>query len=310
MSGLWGAVMRPFIERHFSLFLLVAFAIGLFVPDLSFIPKEIVPIILAAIIFVSCSKIKLEDFKQFRAHEVAGFVVLRFVMLPVLVFYLAQAIVPEYKYVLLMFALLPCGVTLSTMMGIVGGSAALGLTATTLTSFIAPFSIPIAFQFLSTHAIEVDTLGMFKTLVFMIVFPVVLYFGFVRRFEKVKVSMRENSSVLSCFLICMNVIIVVSYQQDKFFEHFDFLFFTLLLGAVAYVALYFLGWFFLPKGTKKQKISYALMSGNNNINLGISLAVLFMPSFEALVLVLWELSWILSLVVFQIFVRRYDRDII
>lgn len=310
MLNFWDRSARPFIEHHFSLFLLGAFGAGLFAPDLTFIPKTLVPMILATIIFFSCSKIKLEDFKQFRVRDVAGFIFLRFLILPIVIFFFAQEFLPQYKFVLLLFALLPCGATLSAMMTIVGGSAALGLTATTITSFLVLVTIPLAFSLLSNQSIEVDTIGMFKTLIFMIILPVSVYFGFVRRFEKVKLSMRKNSSAAACLLICANVIIVVSYQQDKFFENFSFLFFTMFIGTAFYALFYILGWFFFFKGNKKQKVSYALMSGNNNINLGISLAVLFMPDFEGLVLILWELSWILGLVFFQLFVRRHVDDIL
>lgn len=310
MSGIWDRSLRPFIEHHFSLFLLGAFFIALIVPDLSFIPKQCVPVLLALIILFSCSKIKIEEFKQFRARDVAGFIVIRFGVLPIVLFFCASYVLPKYEYVLLLLAMLPCGATLSAMMAVVGGSPALGLTATAITCFLAPLSIPFAFSVLGREGIEVDVIGMAITLVFMIVVPVILYFGFLRRFEKVKLSMRKNSSAAACLLICMNVIIVVSYQQDKFFENFGFLFFTLMIGAVMYLAFYIFGWFYFLKGNKKQKVSYSLMSGNNNINLGISLAVLFMPDFEALVLILWELSWILGLVFFQLFVRHHVDDIV
>lgn len=309
MLELWGRV-RPFIEHHFAMFLLGAFAIGLFVPDLTWIPKAFLPAILAAIIFFSCSKIKLDDFKKFRARDVAGFVVLRFLLLPVVVFYAASIFAPEYRFALLMLGLLPCGVTLAALMSILGGSAGLGLTATTLTSLIAPLSIPIAFSVLSGLSVDVDVWGMFQTLAFMIFTPVILYFGFVRRIEKVKLAMRRNSSAFSCLLICTNIIIVISYQQDKFFENFGFLFFTFLVGCAAYAAYYVLGWFFMARGNITQKISFALMSGNNNINLGISLAVLFMPPFESLVLIIWEINWILGLVLFQGYIRKQESDIV
>lgn len=309
MLDLWGRTIRPFVEHHFSMFLLGAFFIGLVVPDISFIPKVIVPSILAVIILVSCSKIKLEDFKKFRARDVVGFVALRFIVIPGVFFVLARAMLPEYTLSLLMLALLPCGATLAALMSVVGGSAGLGLTATTLTSMLAPLSIPVAFAFLSGVHVEINILGMFITLILTVICPVIVYFGFVRRFERVKLSLRRNSSALSCLLICINVVIVVSYQQDKFFEGFGFLLQTLLVGGGAYLLFYVVGWFFFMRGDKKQKVSYSLMSGNNNINLGISLAVLFLPDFESIVLVLWELNWILGLVCFQLFVRHRVDDV-
>jgi len=303
MLHFW-ALARPFIEKNFGLFLLIAFVIGLFIPGLRDVPKEIIPVLLASIIFLSCSKIHIADFQSFRFRDVIGIVLVRFLVLPFAFYGAALLLFPEYRYALLMLGLLPCGATLAAIMGIMGGSAALGLSATTITSILVPFSIPLSFMLLSDVAIEIDVWGMFKTLVLMIFVPVGVYFGFVRRFEPIKLVMRANASALSCLLICCGIIIVVAYQQDKFFEEPIFVLKTLAIGMVAYVIFYVLGWFFFPKANGREKLSYALMCGNNNINLGISLAVLFMPAFESLVMVMWELSWIAGLSVFQMFMRK------
>lgn len=302
MGQIWGRA-RPFIEHHFGLFLVGAFVIGLFVPWVENTPKTAMPCILALIIFISCAKIKVADFKEFRARDVAGIVVVRFLFFPFIMYELGSAFVPEYRYALLMLGLLPCGATLTAVMGIVGGSAALGLSATTLTSMLTPFSIPLAFSLVSDMGVEVDLWGMFRTLAFMIFLPVGLYFGVFRKFEKPKLVMRENASALSCLLICCGIIIVVSYQQDMFFNDPALVAKTMIIGVIAYAVFYILGWFFFRRGDFTKKLSYALMSGNNNINLGISLAVLFMPAFESAVMIIWELNWILGLTAFQIFLR-------
>lgn len=304
MTQIWGKA-RPFIEHHFGLFLVAAFIIGLFLPGLSDMPKMTIPTLLALIIFLSCSRIHMDDFKSFRARDVLGIMVVRFMIIPFGMYWIGVTFLPEYKYALLLLGLVPCGATLSAVMGIVGGSAALGLSATTLTSLLAPFIIPVAFMLVSDVSVELDALGMFGTLSYMIFLPVVVYFALVRRFERVKITMRANASAWSCVLICGVILTAVGYQQETFFSEPALVLKTFLIGVVAYIFFYIFGWFFFWKGSLRQKMSYSLLSGNNNINLGISVAVLFMPAFESIVMVVWEFNWILGLTVFQIWIRRH-----
>ncbi len=132
------AAIRTIIESHFGIFLLLAFVLGLTVPGVQDTPKNVILFLQAAIILFACSKIKLADFQGFRPKEIAGFYVLRFILLPVAMYFMAAWTVPEYKYALLLLGLMPCGATLPAMMGILGGNPALGLTATTISGLLAP----------------------------------------------------------------------------------------------------------------------------------------------------------------------------
>ncbi|MCB1784420.1 MAG: hypothetical protein KDI13_10555 [Alphaproteobacteria bacterium] len=295
---------RTFIERHFTLVLLMAFVIGLTAPGLSSIPKYAVPVILASIILFSCSKITLQDFKTFRLRDVIGFYLLRFCVLPAILFLISSLILPGYTYALFLLALLPCGATLPALMTIMGGKPALGLSATTLTSALAPLTIPLAFMLVGSTNIEIDILGMFKTLLLMIICPVVIYFSTLRRFSTIANTMRTNASAASCLLISGVVALVMSYQQDRFFEDPELLVISIIIGLCAYFIFYASGWFFSRSHERSSQISYALMGGNNNIGLGISLAVLYFPPHESLILILWEITWIISMSAFQTFLKK------
>ncbi|MCB1591390.1 MAG: hypothetical protein KDI90_02950 [Alphaproteobacteria bacterium] len=297
------AKIRPVIEGHFGLFLMAAFVLGLTVPGLKETPKIVILILQALIILFACSKIKLDDFKDFKPKEIAGFYILRFIALPVVMFFISAWTVPEYKYALLLLGLMPCGATLPAMMSIMGGNPALGLTATSVSGLLSPFVVFAMFAVFSTLELQLDLWGMFQTLFFVIFCPVIVYFGVLRRFEPLKLSMRSNASMMAIIFIFGVIMIVVAYQKDRFFTEPLFFFAALSVGAVAYFIYYALGWFLFAKRDLKTRISYALMGGNNNIALAISLAALYFPAREMFILVVWEILWIMGVTLFQLFIK-------
>lgn len=299
--------IRTTIERFFGIWLLVAFALGLIIPGVEQIPKWVVLFLQATIILFSCSKIKIADFKEFDFSHIAGFYVFRFIVFPILLFYIANAIVPDYKFALLLLGLLPCGATLPAMMAILGGSSALGLSATTVSGLISPLTIPTIFSLLSGVSLEIDTWGMFETLFLVIICPVFLYFGIIRKIEPLKLGMRENSSAVAISLIFLVIVIVVSFQRERFFQEPVFFLESFLVGFAAYSIFYIIGWLPFHKKDLSTRISYSLLSGNNNIALGISLAVLYLPSRETFILVVWEILWILGVTLFQLFLKFYRK---
>ncbi len=299
------STIRSFIERHFGLLLITAFIFGLFVPGAENVPKEAILILLATIILFSCSKIKIEDFKAFRLRDILGFYILRFIIFPVIVFYIAGALIPDYRYALLLLALLPCGATLPAMLGILGGNTALGLSAVTVTGLMAPFTITLGFYIFSDVSMDLDIQDMFYKLVLMIFCPAILYFGFLRMIKPVKIKMRENASMMGVLLICVVIVIVVSYEREKFFMEPMMFLEAVVIGFVAYFSFYAMGWILFKNADHPSRISYALMSGNNNIALGISLAALYFPQKEAFILVAWEILWIMGVTLFQLYLKRY-----
>lgn len=296
--------IRTFIEAHFGALLLLAFILGLTVPALENTPKNVILVLQATIILFACSKIRLADFSDFRARDVAGFYILRFILLPVLMFYAAALFAPEYKYALLLLGTMPCGATLPAMMNILGGNPALGLTATTLSGLLSPFVVSAIFAAVSTMGLQLDILGMFQTLFIVIFCPVLLYFGLLRRIEPLKLTMRTNASMMAIILIFGVIMIVVAYQRERFFQEPEFFIEAFIIGAIAYFIYYALGWFLFRRRDLGTRISYSLMGGNNNIALGISLAALYFPEKEMFILVVWEILWIMGVTLFQLYVKK------
>jgi BASS family bile acid:Na+ symporter len=204
-----------------------------------------------------------------------------------------------------MLLLLPCGATLPAVAAILGGNPVLGLSGTTITSLLAPFAIPFAFAVFSGTDIDIDIMGMFYTLAAIVFLPVGLY-GLVKRYGPRRVTgiIQANTSFYSIVTICVVIITIVAAQRDFFLSDLGFLVEASVLGTVVYAAMYLGGWFLAYKMARRERIAMALMCGVNNTAIGISLAFLYFPPRETLMLLLWEISWLLGLAVFQFYLSR------
>ncbi len=299
--------IRDVVSNNMGLALMLAFVLGLSTSAGSYVPTDVIPYLLGVIIFFACSKITQEDLAHISLREISGFYVLRFSAVPVVVFYVASFLLPEYKFALLMLALLPCGATLPAVSAIFGGNAALGLGAVVLSSFAAPFVLPAVFGMLSGEEINVDALGMFLMLSVVIFVPAIAYFGSIRLRPSVRAPLRANSSFMAVVLIGIVAFVIISSQREYILADAWFAVQTVFVGIGFYAAMYGFAWFLFARKPHKERISYALMSGNNNIALGISLAFLYLPIAETSMLVIWELSWLSVLSGFQFILFRNSK---
>ena len=60
-----------------------------------------------------------------------------------------------------------------------------------------------------------------------------------------------------------------------------------------------------PKSRHRDKITYSLCSGANNITLAISLALLYFPPETSVFMVLSEIPWVLTLIPFRYALDRF-----
>jgi len=278
-------------------------AVGLLTPVPGMLPDYVPPVILAVMMGFSCSKISVEDLKNIRIRDVLGFYVFRFLALPALLFLGAQTVLPEYSYILLLLTLLPVAVSAAALTAILGGNATLGLSATVLTSFMAPFVIPAVFEF-AGYEIALDTFGMFKTLIGIVFVPALIYFLGIRRLPAVKKQVQENASFVAVTLFSVFVLIVVSKLRDPILTDPAALIEPTIILLIVFIGLFLLGWGLFFKSAMAERISYTLFSACMNIGLGVSLVILFFPVQEQVYIIICEFLWVLSLPVFQAFLKR------
>lgn len=296
-------IIKQWLEGNFSLFLLIGFCAGLFLPGGEHIPKQTVIWILASVIFVSCSGITMNDIRQIHIREALLFYIARYVAFPFILFFLINSIMPEFSYAVLLLALMPPGVASSGLTLIAGGNAAIALGVTVLASFLAPFVVPGVFA-VAGKSIALDLVGIGQTIGLMIFLPVFLYFFIARKINPVKTQLKSWSKAIITLLMGTMLMVITMQMRDLFLEDwflslkaFGVLF---LLFFVFYAAV----WIVYFKAQTRRRIAYTFCSGAINNGLGISLAFLYFPPEVTLFLVLSEIPWILSIPLFNRYLKK------
>lgn len=300
--------IAKWIEHNFGVMLFSAAFIGLFMPYVDRIPDFTLVVLLGLQLFCSCFRIHWSDLRKIKPFEFAGMYVLRFIVFPAVLYLIVAPFLPEYKNALFLLAMIPSGVTLPVVIGVCGGHVLTGLTATVVTSALAPFVIPIAFEYLSDTVIELDTIGMFKTLCFVVFAPTALYFLVVRKtlpkFCEVAKPYTGASAILLMFCA---IIIVISKIKDLLLSDFATALTAVSLAFGFYLLLYIAGWIIFAKKPFDERLTYAFITGNNNIMLALTLALLFLPRQEVVMLAFGEFAWISGVSFFQMFLLHYRK---
>lgn len=299
--------LKQIVEKNFNPIFTFSILIGLFVPGLENISKHIPAYLIAIVIFLSVSKIDQNDLSHINLKEIIVFSLLRFILFPVCIFLVAESFLPEISNGMLLLCLVPAGVSTAALAGILGGSISLALSITVFSTFLAPFVIPLAFYFLTTNQVNIDTISMFYNLIFLIFVPIFLSKLIGRYFRRQNVIIRENASWISVVLISLVTIIILGKYQNEFFKDLFFSFELLFYLSLLYFSYYFFPWFICRNKGLKKNISYTLGSGANNSALAVVLGSLYLDPVNIIFLVLSEVVWTFSLVPFKKFIEIKKR---
>ncbi len=294
--------IKSTIENNFSLLLLIGFISGFFfsgVGDyLGDKADEIAIILTAVLIFLSCADIKPVTFLEIDIFQVGSFSLIRYTILPLILFYAAHHFFPQFSTGVLLLALMPAGVSVAALCSMARGNVVLGLSITILSSLLAPVLIFAVFSFLG-HTISVDVWKLFLTLVFVVFVPVILYFGVVYKSKKMAPFVKKYSQASSVVILSFILFIVMATQKEYFLDNVDtaLIAFFVMLGLFAIFYLFgFICSFFVQK---KDRISYIFASGAMNNSLSVGLAFAYFDANVVLFIVMSEIVWSLYVGVMQ-----------
>ncbi len=156
--------------------LLLSLTLGLLLPQYTIFLAPYGTFFLGIIFFLSALKIDLKEFLKY-LKDTKMVVAVNFMMLiglPVIVYYAMLLIYPDLAVAFLLLAAMPAGMTSPLLSEICGGKQSLALVLTISTSLLAPFTVPLMVGLLAGATVQVDTLGMFLSLVKVIFVPFIL----------------------------------------------------------------------------------------------------------------------------------------
>ena len=297
-------MIARFLQNNFIYALLISLLLGFLIPGLEKIPSQTLLFFLGGMIFVSSFQITISEIRKINPVQVGGFYLGRYILLPFLLWFIAMQINVSLAIGVLLLSLVPAGVASPGVSNIYKGNISLSILIVIASSLLAPFVIPVLLELAISQQVELDTAGIFKTLLFTVFLPLLLHYPF-RKFAKFKLWIRQNDSLFIVPFIGILIILVISKQKGYIVENLMTVGGYVLATFIVFGVYYLFGWFASLKGIIMNKISYALASGVNNTALGIVLGFLYFPPEVSIFLVTSELAWVFGMIIFKGYLNRY-----
>lgn len=288
--------MRTFINKYFSFILLIAGLVGFILPSPGEWASYILLTMLFLVIFVSCFQIDLKahDFRL-QSGNAVFFTILRFIVIPLLVFFIIKPFSGFYAFTLMFLLILPSAVASPAVTAMFTKNVNLSLMILVFNSLVATMVIPVYVPWLSGGIASVDPKVLFYTIALTVVLPFFLHLP-LRKFQKINKWIINNLPYI--IVVCLSILLMVAISKTKqtVFEQPDKVLIYGLIALLFYSGSFAIGWFIMPVRSISNKITFSISSGMNNIGLGISLATIYLPPKVAVFCIMAEFAWIIVLI--------------
>ena len=288
--------MNEFAKKYFNAILFVATITGFIMPDPGSYSGPFILAALCFIIFASSFKVDFSPvFFRKQAVTIAGFYVVRFVLLPLVLFGLLRSFSPFYATALFIMAALPAGVTSPAFANVFGGNVSLALALLILSSSLTPVVIPYVGGVLMDEKLDIDKFQLFSTLFITVILPYVLHLPF-RRSVAISHWMRHHDSFISIVGIGVLFALAIASYREVLIEDPSLLPPFVLVGLCVFLFLYAFGWVVWSRGRQGDKIALFFISGANNVALGVVISFLYFPTRLGVFFVVCQILWVVVLI--------------
>lgn len=281
--------------------LLIALLAGFLVPSLFAPWQAYSTLILQAIFFLTSLRMSLRgvwrEFQEWPTLIVVSMFML--VVLPLVVYGLAQTFNPSLAWALFLLAAMPVGMTSPLMAHLFGLNTPLALVLTLVTSLLAPFTFPFLAGLLSNG--ETINIGhLFLTLLQVIVIPFALAQGVALLAPSVvRLTARLHKGVSLALVGLLIAAIAASYQQAFLtrlltIEYFLGLAVLTLFFLAVHLAGYWLAWW----RNERDRLTIVLCVVYMNFTLAIYIAERFFANpdivfYTILAIIPWNIGIVL-----------------
>ncbi len=181
---------------------------------------------------------------------------------------------------------IPAGVVVNVWTMILSGSLAASLSILLLDTLLAPFMTPFLLKLYAGASIQVDTAGMMKSLMIMVLLPSALALIFNHFYkEKIDKELSTLANPASKLLLFFVIAINTSKVSDRIIENLSISYILIAFVSLLVACLGFLTGYLLSKLFKFKRdisVSLTLTLGMRNISAALVLAIAFLPPGAAL----------------------------
>lgn len=288
--------MNEFAKKNFNLILFLATAAGLVMPPSGKLSGPLILAVLFVIIFTSSFKVDFSPaFFKSQSQKVILFYLLRFLVLPVILYVSIRPFSPFFAANVFLLAILPGGVTAPAFTNVFKGNITLALALLILSSFLAPFILPFISSWIMGEALQVDKFQLFLTLFITVILPYLCHLP-VRKRQRINHWVQQHDSFISIMGISLIFALAIAEYRPILLEEPGLILPSFGVSIAAFALLYLFGWFLFFWSSKSDKIALLFNSGANNVALGVVISFLYFPIETGVFFVVCEIVWVLMLI--------------
>ncbi|MFH1431728.1 MAG: bile acid:sodium symporter [archaeon] len=298
--------MHKKIEKHFSVFFIMAIAIGIFFPSFGMIFEPYILYFLLTILFLSCLKIDTHEVITHLKKPllITYITVMLLIIIPITLFFMTRHIYPELALPVLILTAMPAGMSTAALTDISKGNISLSLVITTTTTLLCPFTIPFLLKYLTVSELTIPIYTMLIMLSKIIFLPFIAAIITKKIAKKQIENTRHYYSSISILLIMPLIIGPLAkhsgYYQNNLGQILNITLYLFVISAI----LHIIGWFMLFRSKKKDRISTSITCAYMNSSLAIVFTAQFFTPLVLLPVILYQFPWDLMLIPFKHIISR------
>ncbi|MBQ7553654.1 MAG: bile acid:sodium symporter family protein [Bacteroidaceae bacterium] len=272
-----------FISKWMALLVLLVAGLALLKPDtFAFIGTWYINPILGLIMFGMGLTLSLQDFRIVFSNpkDVLTGCLAQFTVMPLLAWLLAKAFAlpDELALGVMLVGCCPGGTSSNVITYLAKGDLALSVGMTATSTVLAPLLTPLLVWLLAGTMVDVDTLGMLMSILYVVIAPIAGGLICQRYLPKLTEKIVPYLPAFSTLMIMMVVLIVVSHNAAKLLTGGLLIVLVVMLhNLLGYAIGYLIGR--LLKLSKPKRVAISVEVGMQNSGLASSLAVLHFASY-------------------------------
>lgn len=282
--------MKAWIENNFGWVLILGGLIGFAVPSIGDSANYIIILLVASLVYFACPSVKCEELLNVDIFQIGVFSLLRYAIFPIVLYYIALMIVPDYAIGVLLLSLMPAAMAVASLSMISGGRPSLAIAITVISSFLVPAIVPAMFAFLG-HQVDVNEFALFFTLAFVVFAPFAMYFYGLGRIKAHRNWVKDKGKAGSIIGVALILLVVVSSYKQTLLSNPSPLLEGTIIMTVLFALYYAFGFIFSSFMPKDQEVAYVYSSGAINNGLAIGLSFIYFSPETTFFIVISEIVW-------------------
>ena len=276
--------ISAFLVKETPWFVLLAAILAYFTPDLfSFVHGDTQTVILGLIMLTMGMTLTVKDFKVLasRPQDILIGTVAQYTLMPLIAFTVSKALglSPALTVGLILVGCSPGGVSSNLMTFLCQGDVAFSVGMTTASTLLSPLLTPLLVLYLAGEQVDVDAIGMFKSILIVTIGPVTLGFLLNHFFGEKKTYKNLMGVMPAVAVICLAFIVGgVSAKYGKDFLHSGWLIMlaVFLHNTLGYITGYLAG--VALRFTRPKNRTISIEVGMQNAGLATVLAGKHFPT--------------------------------